>query len=182
MHNYHFLRKKNTETTIRFTLRDRASPASDMHSAVGPLAAADCQYSLDGGALGNTANAVAESPAGGAAYSLVVAAAELNGSICVIKVIDAAGGPDWEEVFILIETYDIYPNPLLETEAAEIVAADLAATMPFDKILGFLKNRFLMKTEMTAAKQTVYKADNATVVMEPAVSYDGVTQTRVRGY
>ena len=176
----HLLRKKNTVSTIRFALYDQALPR-DSFSHGGALDAADCQFSLDGAGLGNTGSAVQESPAGSGLYSLAIAAAEVNGSICMLQIIDQTGNA-WADLTIAIETYDIYPNPLLETEPAEIVAADLAAVMPFDKILGFLKNRFLMLTEMTAVAQTVYKADNITPVMAPAVSYDGITQSRVRGY
>jgi len=175
-----FLRKKNTNTTIRFSLHLQAA-TRDLFSHAAQLDAADCQFSLDGGGFGNTNAQVQESPAGTGYYSLAVDAAEVNGSICMLKVVDATGNA-WKDLTIILETYDIYPNPLLETEGAEVVAADLGATMEFDKILGFLKARFLMKTEMTITSQTVYEDDNATPVMAPAVSYDGTTQTRNRGY
>lgn len=176
----HFLRKKNTATTIRFSLHVQTVDR-DLFSHAAQLDAADCQFSLDGGAFGNTGSQVQESPAASGYYSLAVAAAEVNGSICMLKVVDATGNA-WKDLTVIMETYDIYPNPLLETEAAEVVAADLGTTMEFDKILGFLKARFLMQTEMTTSTQIVRESDNATAIMSPAVSYDGVTQQRNRGY
>lgn len=177
---FHFLRKKNTGTTLRFDLRVQTVDRALFSHGV-QLDAADCKFSTDGAGLANTANRVQESPAGSGLYSLVLAPGEINGGFVMFSVIDATGNA-WEDTTIIMETYDIYPNPLLETEVGEVIAADLATTMRFDKILGFLKARFLMKTEMTIAAQTVYKADNVTPVMAPAVSYDGTTQTRTRGY
>lgn len=176
----HFLRKKNTGTTIRFSLHVQTVDRN-LFSHAAQLDAADCQFSLDGGAFGNTGSQVQESPAGSGYYSLAVAAAEVNGSICMLKVVDATGNA-WKDLTVIMETYDIYPNPLLETAAAEVVAADLAATPTYSTILGALFARFYNLGRQTTSAQTVYESDNATAVAAPAVSYDGITQERVRGY
>ena len=176
----HYLRRKNSASDVRFSLCVQTVDRN-LFSHGAQLDAADCKFSLDGGGLANTANQVQESPAGSGLYTVTITAVELNGSFCLLKVVDATGNA-WMDLTVIIETYDIYPNPLQETEVAEITAGDLAATMPFDKILGLLKNRFLMLCEQTATTQTVYKADNATPVATGAVSYDGVTQSRTRGY
>ena len=176
----YLLRRKNVNTGIRFSLCVQTVDR-DNFSHGAQLDAADVQFSVDGGVFGNTANQAQESPAASGTYALTIAAAEVNGGFCVLKIIDATGNA-WEDLVIIIETFDIYPNPLFDTETAEVVAADMGATMEYGKILGFLKNRFLMLCEQTATTQTVYKADNATAVATATVSYDGVTQSRTRGY
>ncbi len=180
MNTLKFLRFRAIPTVIRFSLNVQTVDRN-LFSHGGPLDAADVQYSRAGEAFANTTNVATESPAGSGCYEITLAGFEMDGATSILKVVDATGNA-WQDLILHIETYGIYPNPLLATEGAEIVAADLAATMPYSKILGFLKNRFLMKTEMTIAAQTVYKADNVTPVMAPAVSYDGTTQTRTRGY
>jgi hypothetical protein len=93
--------KKNTATTIylpglldRLTGQLRTNPT---------LAAADCKYSLDGGAFTAFGTTPDVYPASGTQVRIQLAAAETNGSSLTIRFQDAAGN-EWNDVSI---TYEI---------------------------------------------------------------------------
>jgi len=182
MNTLHFVKKKNTACTIYFTLRAQASPY-DLYNAGGALPAGDATISVDGAAFGNTTNQVANPQTD--LYSLTLTAAELNGNSIAIKVIDAAGGPNWCELFILIETIGPsgYPNILhedcLNSDGSEPANADLSlGAMTAMQALHFLFARFFHLNTQTTTEQIQYESDGVTALATHAVSYDLVTQTK----
>lgn len=182
MNTFYFARKKNTITTVYFTLRAQASPY-DLYNAGGALPVGDAVTSLDGAAFANTAAQVQNPQTD--LYSLTFTAAELNGSTAVVKVIDAAGGPNWCEAFIIVETFDVIPSPLDELPAAELPAATINAypgtlLSYADQLL--LNTAFILHLkEQDETTQTVFESDDTTPLVEATVSYDGATQSKARG-
>lgn len=182
MNTYHFVKKKNTACTIYFNLRAQASPY-DLYQSGGALPVGDATISIDGAAFGNTTNQVQNPQAD--VYSLTLTAGEMNGNSIVIKVIDAAGGPNWCELFILIETINPagYPNFLHElcanSDGSEPDNADLVlGSMTFAQAIHFLFARFYHLVTQDTTEQIQYESDGVTPLATHAVSYDLITQTK----
>jgi len=86
--------------TIYFPLIDAG--AADFESTPVTFASGDTQYSIDGGAFGNTnANPSHE---GNGIYSLVNTAAERSGAVIVITIIDQTVPKAWEDQSVIIYT------------------------------------------------------------------------------
>jgi hypothetical protein len=92
--------KYGIQQTFYFPLVDFG--ATDFESTPVSFASGDTQYSIDGGAFGNTnANPAHE---GNGIYSLVLTAAETSGSRIVITVIDQTATKTWEDQAIILDT------------------------------------------------------------------------------
>jgi hypothetical protein len=94
-------RERNQATTIYFPMI-KVGGNDFAQSADWTPVAADCQYSEDGAAFSNTGSLVTNE--GGGAWSLAVAASELDGKVTVIKIEDAATKAV-EDQMIVIQTW-----------------------------------------------------------------------------
>ncbi len=94
------LRKHNTGTTIYFPMINRGAQDFDLNDWV-PVAA-DCKISIDGAAFANSTNVVVY--VGQGFWKLVMTAAELNGAVITVSIIDAAT-KSVEDQAIVIATY-----------------------------------------------------------------------------
>lgn len=94
------LRKHNTGTTIYFPMINRGAQDFDLDDW-GPVAA-DCMISIDGATFANSTNVVVY--VGQGFWKLVMTAAELNGAIVAVSIIDAAT-KSVEDQAIVIATY-----------------------------------------------------------------------------
>lgn len=96
-----FLRKRNTATTIYFPMIKAGSQDFATGSDWTP-ASGDCQYSVDGGAFGNTDSLPAHE--GNGLWSLALLGSEINGKVTSITIVDSATKAV-EDQALLVATY-----------------------------------------------------------------------------
>jgi hypothetical protein len=92
------LAKYNSQQTFYFPLIDFGE--TDFESTPVTFASGDTQISIDGGAFANTTNNPAHE--GNGIYSLVLTAAETQGTRIVVTIIDQTSTKAWEDQAIVI--------------------------------------------------------------------------------
>ena len=90
----------NKATTLYFPLIDAG--AADFESTPVTHASGDTQVSIDGGAFNNTGSGFSHE--GNGIYSLPITAAETQGSVIVVTIIDQTSPKAWEDQCVIINT------------------------------------------------------------------------------
>lgn len=93
--------RKNTAFTFDVALVDQANRPSFKASPT--LATGDAKVSIDGGAFANLTTLPTVTPAAGRAVLVSLSAAEMNGDLIVVQLVDAAGA-EWDDLLVTMET------------------------------------------------------------------------------
>ena len=101
---FQFFAEYGTADTFFFTLQSPSGTDDDTLLEADPTfsAGADSLISKDGGAVAATTNDPAY--VDGNTFSIAITAAEMAAEYVLITIVDAAGGPDWRALTIIIQT------------------------------------------------------------------------------
>lgn len=166
----HLTRTKNVQSTVYFPLQDRGT--QDFEATPVTFAATDVKVSIDGGAFANSTNSPAHE--GNGIYSLVLTAAELNGGVIAVTLIDAAT-KTWEDFALIIETQDAVLDPFQFLETAPTAVGTGPHT--FAEMIQWLFRRWFNKHHLdrSTGTLTVEQDDDSTDLSTQTAADDGNT-------
>ena len=119
-----FRRKYATAATIDGV--PLVTVGSSDYKASPTLAAGDAQISKDGGAFANLATLPAVTPAAGRAVRVALSATEATAARCVIQFVDQTAPKEWEDQFVIVETFG-HASAQEQIDYADVVRAGLTA-------------------------------------------------------
>jgi hypothetical protein len=103
--------KKNAAFTLRLPFIAQGTP---LIKTTPTIAAGDVKVSIDGGALANVTNLPTEAPAASGLVEIDLTAAEMNGSVIVVRGVDVAGD-EWVDWTFTIVTTEVTVDSLVRS-------------------------------------------------------------------
>lgn len=113
-----FRRKYATAATIDGV--PLVAVGSSDYKAAPTLAAGDAQISKDGGAFANLATLPTVTPAAGRAVRVALSATETTAARCVIQFVDQTSPKEWEDQFVVVETFGHASAQELRDDTADV--------------------------------------------------------------